>query len=274
MSRNALHETWELRARWFDRYGTPLRPGEPDLALYRRFVGAGFARPREPLPALLLGVTPELVTTTWPVPLAWTAIDQSAAMLRHVWPGDVPGQRRAIIGDWLDFSPPASETPALVATDGAPVFFARPEVLFQRVRALLRDDGMFVFRAFCAPVVRERIDMVLEAARRGEIDNFHRFKWRVAMALQDDPRQGVAQSAVKGRIDAAALDFACLPQPGFDERAVSTLSFYEGTDAMLHFPTRQQVVASLRTVFGDVASAHADRPDGERYVVFRAQGHA
>lgn len=97
------------------------------------------------------------------------------------------------------------------------------------------DWRPFDFRALCAPMVHEHLDMVR---------------------------------------DAAALDFSRLPQPGFDDRAVLPLTFYEGTDAMLHFQARDQTLASLRTLFSDVVSAHADQPDGERYGVFRAQGRA
>jgi hypothetical protein len=266
------HFTWDERAAHFDDWGTPLRPSASDLALYAAFVGERFAGRRTPVESLLLGVTPELALMRWPVPLGLTAIDHSEPMVRRVWPGDLPGERRALVGDWMHYAPAAP--PELVLTDGAPVFFSRPETLFARVRELLSPQGMFIVRAFCAPPAREHLDAVLADAQAGRVDSFHLFKWRVAMAMQDDAQAGVAQHAVWARCKDMALDYAALPQPGFSARAVSTLRFYEGQSARLHFPTREQYAQALGRVFGTVRFANPSYACGERFTVFRADGHA
>jgi hypothetical protein len=259
---------WDERAAHFDDWGVPLRPPADAIALYAGFVRRRFSGRAEPLPALLLGITPELALARWPVPLRLTAVDQSEPMVRRVWPGDQPGERRAIVGDWMRYRP--DDPPALVMTDGAAVFFSRPESLFERAAAFLGPDGVFLIRAFCAPPQRASLDTVLAAARAGEIETFHGFKWRVAMALQDGPRAGVAQHRIWETITRAGIDFASLPQPGFSASACSTLRFYRDQAATLHFPTAAGYAAALRTAFAEVEWARSAHADGERYVVFCA----
>jgi hypothetical protein len=272
MTHTAAEHLWDERAAHFGDWGPPLRPPPEDLALYARFVGRRCAGRSAALSALLMGVTPELAELDWPVTLHLTAVDQSAPMVHRVWPGDVPGRRRAVVGDWMQWQPP--QPLDLVLADGAPVFFADPALLFERARALLASDGAFIVRAFCAPRQRESIDSVMADLHGGRIGNFHLFKWRIAMALQADARVGVAQRTVHDAIEAARIEFALLPQPGFDERAVGTLRFYKDQPGTLHFPTREQVEAALvRAGFTVIEHAVAGHAGGDRFVVFMAAGH-
>lgn len=269
MTDPATERLWDERAAHFDDWGPPLRPPPEDLALYARFVARRFTGRRNALRALLMGVTPELARLDWPVPLDLTAVDQSAPMVRRVWPGDVPGRRRAVVGDWMRWQP--AQPLDLVLTDGAPVFFARPGALFEHVRSILAGDGAFVVRAFCAPPVREGLDDVLADLQAGRIGNFHLFKWRIAMALQAHAHEGVAQRTVHDAIAGARIDFSKLPQPGFDARAVSTLRFYEDQGGTLHFPTREAYAAALEQAgFAVVEHAVAGHSGGDRFVVFLA----
>ncbi len=265
-------DRWSERAAHFGDWGPPLRPPPQAIEAYLRVVARWPWTTHRPLSALLLGVTPELVLAPWPVPLALTAIDVSQPMLDLVWPGDVPGVRRALRADWFSYEPPAAAD--LVLTDGAPVFFADPVPLFARVRRWLAPHGCFVFRGFCAPPRREAVADVLADARAGRIENFHAFKWRVAMALQPDAAAGVSQHAVWQAITDAGVDYASLPQPGFAAAAVATLRFYEGEAATLHFPTVDQYVAALRRVFAGVEVETPGGLLGERCPVFAAGGHA
>ena len=57
--------------------------------------------PVDRLRVFLCGVTPEIVTMSWPCAIDLTAMDQAESMVRVVWPGDVAGVRRAIVGNWL-----------------------------------------------------------------------------------------------------------------------------------------------------------------------------
>ena len=264
----SIDPLWDERAAHFDDWGPPLRPPPADIALYRRFVAHCFGERHAPVPALLLGVTPELAAADWPVPLQLTAVDQSEPMVRRVWPGDVPGQRRAFVGDW--WQPIDMPRPSLVLTDGAPVFFPQPQRLFAHVAAMLSDDGAFVVRAFCAPPRREPLAEVMAGVHAGAFDTFHRFKWHVAMALQDDAGAGVAQHRVWQVITEAAPDWGALPQPGFSPRAVGTLRFYRGQAGTLHFPTREATAQALHAHFHAVEAADAGTPGAERFTVFCA----
>lgn len=271
MTHAATERLWDERAAHFGDWGAPLRPPPEDLALYTRFVARRFAGRGAALSALLMGVTPELAELDWPVPLDLTAVDQSAPMVHRVWPGDLPGQRRAVVGDWMQWQP--ARPLDLVLTDGAPVFFAEPAVLFERAHSLLASEGAFIVRAFCAPRQRESVERVMADLHDGRIGNFHLFKWRIAMALQADAQEGIAQRSVHDTIEAARIDFAQLPQPGFDPRAVGTLRFYKDQTATLHFPTREQVEAALvRAGFAVVEHAIAGHSGGDRFVVFMAAG--
>lgn len=271
MSDASIERLWDERAAHFDDWGPPLRPPPEDLALYARFVAARFGGRPAALRTLLMGVTPELATLDWPVALDMTAVDQSEPMVRRVWPGDVPGRRRAIVDDWMQWQP--ARPLDLVLSDGAPVFFARPARLFERVRAVLANDGAFVTRVFCAPAQREDVADVMADLERGRIENFHLFKWRIAMALQVDPQTGVEQRTVHDTIEAAGIDFSRLAQPGFDARAVGTLRFYKGQAATLHFPTREGYATALADAgFRAVEHAIAGHAGGDRFVVFMATG--
>ena len=263
---------WNTVAGSWNDWGPPLRPGPADidsfLSLIRRWRGASTA----PLQALLLGVTPELALAQWSVPLNLLAIDLSLPMIEKVWPGDVPGQRRALCADWMKHQP--EHVPDLVLTDGAPVFFSDPRPLFERVRSLLAPHGAFVFRAFCSPPRAEQPYQVLADARAGRIENFHVLKWRMAMALQAHPREGVVQHAVWQAISSAQLDFASLPQPGFSPAAAATLRFYRDADATLHFPAQPAYAAALREVFDDVQAVTPSGLFGTQCPVFLARRKA
>lgn len=267
-----LDTTWDDMAANFDCWGTPLRPPVDAVQSYGRLLARWAGNERRIRSALLFGVTPELALADWPVPMHLTAIDRSEPMLRRVWPGDLAGQRQGIVGDWMTHRP--SQPPDLVLTDGAPVFYAHPEELFACARRLLADDGALLVRTFCAPSAREELGAVLADARAGQIENFHVLKWRTAMALQSEASSGVVQHTVWHTLTTAGLDFAALPQPGFSDRAVSTLRFYEGKRARLHFPTLEAYRCALRSVFAQVEVDVPTGLFGTQCPVFIATGRA
>jgi len=59
----------------------------------------GITAPR----ALLLGATPAIANMHWPDETWLTALDKSLPMAKSVWPGNVPGRRAVVCGDWLSF---------------------------------------------------------------------------------------------------------------------------------------------------------------------------
>src|SRR4030042_2661150 len=98
-----LKKTWnDVASRW-DDWAPPLRPCAEDLQIMRGMVAEWHRIARKPKPHVFLcGVTPEIVTMEWPFPIALTGMAQAESMVRLVWPGDVPGVRRGLVGCWLD----------------------------------------------------------------------------------------------------------------------------------------------------------------------------
>jgi SAM-dependent methyltransferase len=236
-----IRETWDEIARHWDDWGPPLRPSPEDLATARRALMRWHAeaRPtREPVQIFLCGVTPEIATMAWPFRTELTGMDHVEAMVRIVWPGDVPGVRHAVVGDWLHPGLPAGSQDVVIG-DGGFGFFDPPtqRALARSMQTLLRPGGLFLYRHWAGIEDREPLDRVVRDARSGSIGNFHVFKWRVAMALQPDSRAGVRLHDIWQACTDARLDTARLPQPGWSARATGTIRFYRDRDARLYFPT-------------------------------------
>ena len=203
----------------------------------------------------ICGVTPEIVTMEWPFPIELTGMDQAESMVRLVWPGDIPGTRRGLVGNWLE-SGIAPGSQDIVIGDGGFVFFGYPNAqraLLAEMRRVLSPSGLFVYRHYAQFEKQESFDEVLSAARSGSIGNFHAFKWRLAMALQSDSPSGVRHHDIWTAWTKAGIDPARLPQPGWSERAVSTVELYRDKQARLYFfPTLREFRALLEGEFTNV----------------------
>jgi SAM-dependent methyltransferase len=269
-----LRRTWDDIAYHWDDWGPPLRPGPEDVRIMSAALGRWHARERrEVVQALLCGTTPELATTSWPVPVRLLAVDKSEPMLRVVWPGDIPGARAAVVGDWLDLPIPARSRDVVLA-DGGFVFFDHPDGQRELLAALwraLRPGGLLVLRLFARAPGREPLAEVLRLAGAGRIGSFHAFKWRVAMALQPESRSGVRQHDVWAACRGAGLDVGSLPRPGWSARAANTIRFYRDQETRLYFPTIAEFRDLLRESFEDIEVALPDYELGERCPIFTAR---
>jgi SAM-dependent methyltransferase len=256
-----FRETWDEIARHWDDWGPPLRPSEEDLAIVHGAVTRWHSETSvEPAQIFLCGVTPEIATLQWPFRTELIGMDHVEAMVRIVWPGDIPGVRRAIVGNWLYSGLPA-HSQDVVLGDGGFGFFDYPatqRALARSMRKLLRPSGLFFYRHWAQVHPREPLEQVLNDARAGSIGNFHVFKWRVAMALQPDSRAGVRLHDIWQACEDAALDPSRLPQPGWSPRAMSTIRFYRDKDARLYFPTLDEFREMLSEDFEriEVQSGH------------------
>src|ERR1700730_4920742 len=97
-----LRSYWDGLASSYAALGSPLRPSSEDVQFMEYAVSAWHARhPGQAPQALLLGVTPDLVRMRWLPGSSLMAVDSAEAMVRAVWPGDLPARRWAVCGDWL-----------------------------------------------------------------------------------------------------------------------------------------------------------------------------
>jgi SAM-dependent methyltransferase len=250
-----LKKTWNDSAVRFDDWGPPLRPSPEDIQLMREMIVAwhGSNQSRR-MRVFLCGVTPEIVTMEWPFPMDMVGMDQAESMVRLVWPGDLPGIRRGIVGNWMESGLEAGSQDIVIG-DGGFAFLSYPDgqrALMAELRRVLAPTGLFVYRHFAQAERHETVDDVLSAARSGGIGNFHAFKWRLAMALQPDSTSGVRQSDIWSAWTKAGLSPARLPQPGWSDRAVSTIDMYREKQARLYFPTLSEFRTLLNEYYKDI----------------------
>jgi SAM-dependent methyltransferase len=227
----------------------------------------GRRRKREALHALLLGVTPELVRMAWPKPTRLLAVDRSPTMLRHVWPGNVPGTRQAIRGNWLDL-PVAPRSQDVVIGDGCFPQLDYPtgqRAFAATLHRALHPGGILVMRSFVRLPRRESVGQVFDALLAGRIGSFHVLKLRLAMALHQDSRQGVRLHDVWMAWQAAGIDASRLPaHAGWSADAVGTIDFYRGQNARLTLSTLAEHQALLSEWFDEVSIEMPDYELGER----------
>ena len=269
-----LRKTWnDVACRWND-WGPPLRPCAEDLRLMRAALARWLeANPIGRLRVFLCGVTPEIVTMPWPRAIDLTAVDQAESMVRVVWPGDIPGVRRAVVGNWLATGL-ASGSFDVAVNDGGFGFFDHPvgvAALLKELQRLLTPNGIFICRDFAQVKPRETLPQVLDAARRGQMSNFHIFKWRLAMALQASSTQGVRQGDIWQTWTDAAIDATMLPQPGWSPQAVGTIDFYRGKEARLYFPTVDEFRTILEESFEQIEVQYPAYELGERCPILSAR---
>jgi hypothetical protein len=269
-----LKKFWnDVAARW-DDWGPPLRPCPEDLQIMQAMIsGWHTVNRREKARVFLCGVTPEIVTMPWGFSVELTAMDQAESMVRLVWPGDLPGIRRGLIGNWLN-SGLAPGSQDLVIGDGGFVFFGYPEsqrALLAEMRRVLSPSGLFVYRHYAQVEKRESVEEVISAARSGSVGSFHAFKWRLSMALQADSSSGVRHHDVWVAWSRAGIDPTRLPQPGWSERAVSTIELYRDMQARLYyFPTLREFQSLLEEEYTDVHVRFPRYELGERCPILSA----
>lgn len=262
-----LRKTWDEVAYSWNEYESPLRPHEDDLRIMRdALIRWHQSNPVEKARVFLCGVTPEIATMDWPFPIELTAMDQAASMARIVWPGDVPSVRRALVGNWMNSGLPAGSQDIVIG-DGGFGFFNYPDgqrALAAELRKLIRPDGLFIYRHYAQAEKRESVSEVIDAMRAGRIGNFHIFKWRLAMAMQESSRTGVKQDDIWQAVMNCGLGSAGLPPTGWTAGAMSTVHFYRGKDSRLYFPTLDEFQSLLAQFFTDLCVEYPRYELGER----------
>lgn len=255
---------WSEVAYHWHHYASPLRPHAADVRTMEAMVGQWFGQRRAgngaaPPKALLLGVTPEIATMAWPEGTELLALDMSELMIRHVWPGDIVGRRKAICADWFEF-PAGDDRFDVVIGDGNFTVLEYPRryrALAAKIQAMVARDGILIIRHFIRPAKPETPQAVFADLLANRIASFHVFKFRLAMALQESAPAGVRMGDVHAAWKSAQVDVEQLMKmTGWSLSVIETIDLYDGKDSRLSFPRLDE----LDSVFG----AHFAKLD-ERY---------
>jgi SAM-dependent methyltransferase len=257
---------WNSFADSFRALGQPLRPSREDIRSMEDAASAWTAgHPGRRLEALLLGVTPEIAAMRWPELVSLMAVDSSPAMLKAVWPGNVPEKKWAVCGDWHAL-PRRELSCDFVVGDGSINCLRYPDgyrALIAGVHRTLRDDGVFVLRCYLRPELQESPEQVV--ARIGEFPTFHHFKFCLLMAMQPDVREGVAVDRVHRFWAGLKLEEETLAvRDGWGPLDTRTIEFYRGTNTVHTFPTLEELRAVLLECFEEVSQMMPTYPLGER----------
>ena len=229
---------WSDLASQWNRLASPLRPCCEDVEIIRQFLGHDSGL------CLLLGVTPELAS----LPIRLVAMDNSAAMIGALWPGNQAG-RNVVQGDWLDMPFVANSFDNIIG-DGSLTLLSYPlqyERLFAQLSRTLKPDGKILIRFFVSPEQGETCADVCHEAISGRIGSFHAFKWRLSMAVGTETKSPDISVA-----DTYAAFNHLLPDrqqlasaTGWSHEDIATIELYCGSPARYSYPTLSQ----LRRVF-------------------------
>jgi len=251
--------SWALRA-------SPLRPAAEDVAIYGREIRrwSGVAAPGR-VEALLLGVTPEIVTMDWPAATRLTAVDVSRAMIGGVWPGAALGQA-AVCARWTALPFPDASRHVVIGDGCYSVLTGGEyEPMTRSLRRVLRADGLLILRWFTRPERPEAPERVFNDLAAGRIGSFHAFKWRLAMALHDTLAAGVRLS------DIWDVWHAALPHPerlaadrDWPAAVIATIDDFRGLATRYTFPTLAEARSTLASGFEETACHFPSYELGER----------
>jgi SAM-dependent methyltransferase len=245
----------DMTSRWV-HVGRPLKPTPDDIEVFERFAACTTRKAGRELEALLLGVTPEIVSCNWPQGTHLTAVDSSRSMINAFWPA--PGARaacRAICADWRKM-PLRSRTIDLVLGDGcnaALPFTDGVSEMIREVARVLRPEGLFLLRSFVRPEPAETVEDVTRDLAAGRIGSVHVLKWRLFAALCEDIEIGVRLGDVwdvwNGIRDIAA---PYSPTPGWSAAEIGTIEIYRGDiETRFYFPSLAQLRALMSQHFAN-----------------------
>jgi SAM-dependent methyltransferase len=248
---------WKEHARQWGLIGPPLRPSHEDLAELESQLRPVLANHPSDGIVLLLGVTPELSHLVLEVlQLRLIAADRSLPMIRSIWASSSP-HSAVVQADWRHL-PIASNTAVAVIGDGCFTTIGFPEDYRQVLNAIslaLKPGGIFTMRFFASPVIAEKPDKVFADLYAGAIENFHIFKWRLAMALLDRNTWSIPVHCIwqSWRETVAAPDDLAR-HLGWPLSVVNTIDAYRDAPAVYSFPTLPVLLEILSERFNVVAS--------------------
>lgn len=243
---------WDSLANQFQHQQPPLRPCAEDMRILSAIVHDWHQRHSQPKSRVLLfGVTPEIANLSWPQNTSLLAVEKSQAMIDTIWPGDIHGQRQAVLGNWFDIELKEGSFDFVVG-DGFSTGLAYPDQYIQMAGTIskwLKPDGLLIARLFVRTEKKETHEEIMTDLKAGRIARFDILKWRLGMAIQESARQGVIVDEIYRAWNRIEQQWPSLPEEaGWPRPTVNTIKLYEGRGDRYAFPTIKELT--------DVFSVH------------------
>lgn len=240
---------WNDQAKQWKYITEPLKPSAIDISNLTRWIHRFYENNKKPLTILLLGVTPEIVNIHWPKDTRLFTIDKNMAMITSILPRSTQSiTPLPIVADWLNL-PLKPSTFDVVMGDGCYnlLSFSDYDHLTHAIKSLLKKNGVFIFRFFLRPELKESLETLQLEIANQRIDNFSAFKLRLLMALHDDLK-GICLKTVW---DCWNQHFKPLlitykQQLGWSDDTVNVIHNYKDLDIFYTFPTLAETKNHLR----------------------------
>jgi hypothetical protein len=236
---------WDSLAGQFQHQQSPLRPCAEDVRIFQGIIHDWHQRhPSRPIKVLLFGVTPEITGLTWPENTFLLAVEKSPAMIDAVWPGNIAGQRQVIQGDWFDV-PVEKHSFDFVIGDGFTTALAYPnqyQQIAETISQWLQPEGRLLARLFTRVEKKETHAAILADLQARRIKRFDILKWRLAMMLQENVRQGVVVDEIYRAWNRIENQWPSLVEAaGWPRPTVNTIRLYAGRMDRYAFPTVREL---------------------------------
>ena len=246
----ARDTVWASIARCYTAFGSLLVPNREDIRSYEIAVAdQAQARGRGGVMALMLGVTPGMALMNWPAGSRITAVDMSPAVIGALWPGDVPGIRKAICASWLAI-PMSRNSCDVIVGDGSLNACRFPGEVRDLVHAagdLLVDEGILVVRCYIRPQSPETVDAVFADLFGEKGMDVDCFKMRLWLAMQRSSAEGVAVREAARILEKYNLNLRVMKERLGWGAAAEPFAAWPTSDAVYSFST----LTELRDLLGE-----------------------
>jgi SAM-dependent methyltransferase len=249
---------WDALAGQFQYQAPPLRPCAEDIGIMRQIVEEWSLRHDRPqINVLLFGVTPEIVNLGWPPGTRLLAVEKSQAMIDLVWPGKIDGQRKVIRENWFNLDVEEHSFDIIIG-DGFLTSLAYPDQYLQIAKSIfrwLKPDGLMIARVFASPEEKETLQNILADLKANRISGFDILKWRLAMAIQKNIRQGVVVGDIYRAWTNIGKEIPFFPaHTGWRPETINTIKLYDGRTNAYTFPTVVELNAVFSSAFDPVST--------------------
>jgi hypothetical protein len=226
-------------------------PHEQDISAYEHALIEHFGSGgHSGVDAVILGVTPSVALMRWPLATKVVGIELSPAVIKAIWPGDIPGTRQARCASWGTLEGMKNSCDVVVG-DGSFIACRFPDEarrLVKAVRACIRDGGIFIVRIYTRPDCKESIDHLMGDLFSTRCPGVDEFKLRLYLAMQRSLSEGVAVQDAARVLDDYRIDRKVMTERfGWTLSAVEPFSIWRKSSAVYSFPSLEE----FRELTGD-----------------------